>query len=342
MKAGLAFVGGGRWARVLIRAARLALPDVSLSVHSPSNSAGMRAWVREQGWDLPVYDRWPHEVGEFSDVVVANRAREHAAATLAALSCAPAVLVEKPMALTAAAVEQMVRAAEERGRLLCSAHVLSFTRYLSNFVATLPTLPCSLELDWADPAGEVRYGEQRQFDGSISSVHDMMPHILSVLDPVVGGQQVEVERARVERGGAVTLVDLAAGKTRIRVRVERGAPVRRRLLQALCGGAPFALEFSPKPGVIRAAGQESSGDPEWGRGPTPLELLFREFWRSCAERRYCDPRLTPRLASLAAAVCEEVNSQCHAQLAEWLRAEPSADPAERAYAERELAAYSPR
>ncbi len=185
----LAIVGGGRWARVLAGVAHRALPEVSLSLHSPSNSQGMREWVKAQGWEdeVSVHDGWPREsgLGPFTGAVIANRAREHSAAVLDAFTCCRSVLVEKPMAMSSSEVRALMKAAEDSGVLLCAAHVLSFASYLANFISSLPTgKPVrSMELIWMDPLGDERYGEKKSYDVTMSSSHDVMPHVVSVLDP---------------------------------------------------------------------------------------------------------------------------------------------------------------
>lgn len=70
-------------------------------------------------------------------VIVATPDREHVGPTLAALECGIDVILEKPIAPTAAEVHAVAAAAERSGRAVIVAHVLRYTTFFSTLKALL-------------------------------------------------------------------------------------------------------------------------------------------------------------------------------------------------------------
>ena len=133
----IAVIGGGRWARVLTGVlCGLVPPSVGISVHSLHNADSMSAWVSERGFSqrIHVSSVWPQLLSVKSKaVIVANAARDHERAIEWALSSGAPVLVEKPIALTAAASQRLANLACRRSLYFAAAHIFLFAGYIENF-----------------------------------------------------------------------------------------------------------------------------------------------------------------------------------------------------------------
>jgi predicted dehydrogenase len=122
----IAFTGTGYISQIHARAAQR-LPEVQLAAvvnHRPESMAAFAAEFR-----IPQQYGSVEELlrdGEVDALSVNTPNYLHAPQTIAALRAGVHVMVEKPMAMNAAAAEAMVRASEESGSLLMVAHCWRF------------------------------------------------------------------------------------------------------------------------------------------------------------------------------------------------------------------------
>src|SRR5688572_25945732 len=102
----IAVIGGGRWARAIVGSLVLLPDDAHITVHTRSSAAAMNEWVRSRDLTahVTVTTAQPaFAAGEAPNaIIVANAASDHERAALRALDSGIPVLVEKPVALTAA------------------------------------------------------------------------------------------------------------------------------------------------------------------------------------------------------------------------------------------------
>lgn len=237
---GVAIIGGGRWARVL----GSVLPRVwagPVTVCSPGNPA---AWQdRPAGWqlaDLP---------GVWADpairhVIIARRARDHAATVLAALAAGKAVLVEKPFCLTRAEADAILSAGGDCHTGLVFLHAANQARFRAGVLAA--GRPSRVTVDWADPAAEQRHGAAKGHDPALNVVQDVLPHVWSLVRPLVTGPLHLAGVALADGGQSVTMhLD---GAARVVARMQRNAAARVRRLAVEGSGLAATLDFAVEPG----------------------------------------------------------------------------------------------
>ena len=285
--ASVAVVGGGRWARVLLDVlAGLLPPSVPLSVHSRSNAAGMADWARAKGLEgrLAVRDGAP----DAAAVLVANLARDHEAAAVAALKAGAHVFLEKPLAPDAAGAERIVKA----GGRLAASQVLRWARsveMLSKRCAEAGPLE-SLSVQWTSPAGELRHGEAVRLDPSLTATADVLPHVCALVEALCGTAPTRLRSAA--REGGVERLGLDAGTLPVDVRLQRAGNARRRVVEARAGGKLLTLDFSTEPGTIAGPAGVEEADPSWSTRPRPMAAMLGAFlaWAGGAPK---DPRLEP-------------------------------------------------
>ena len=286
----LAVIGGGRWARVL--ASILAGSDLPFaSVVIVSESAALAGAEENRGRfaGFAVLPSIEAAIGHFrlGGAIIANAARAHAATADKLVRAGIPVLIEKPAALALAEARHLLELGDAHG--VCVVPSLSYlhTSYLRRFAALLRSKGTlrRVGVEWRDAAGEVRYGERKSYDAGISVAQDVMPHIWSILNLVIGfaaddlaGQDIEVKACQIAKGGSLAEYELEAGGVPSRVALERDAPARRRQVTAeLASGDRLEIDFTVEPGTIASGDTQQSGDPQWTEGPRPLARQIGEF-----------------------------------------------------------------
>ena len=131
-------LGFGYWGPNIVRTLQ-ELPEAELAFCCDANPERLRE-ASEQ-FDGPVTDRWENVLDDpaIEAVVVATPASTHCELTLACLARDKHVLVEKPVATSAADAETMYAAAARRGLTLDAGHIFLYNpavRALANEVAT--------------------------------------------------------------------------------------------------------------------------------------------------------------------------------------------------------------
>lgn len=316
-------LGGGRWARVMTEVVCNLLPgDTPLTVCSPRGAAALTAWAVERGLDgrVSVAEQWPEAlVPGRTAVIVANAARDHAAAGRWALERGAAVLIEKPLALSLQDARDLADCASRCGGLLAAAHVLRFARYLTNFASMLPSWNevCSINLEWVDPAGEQRYGENKQYDASVPVFMDCLPHAVSVLQSVLGLLPELAGLPVVEAGGARVTLSLSLGGRPCHVILQRNGPQRLRRMSVETSSGTATLNFSAEPGVIRLGTENVCGDPCWDNAQRPLASLLSTFLTAAAGGEV-DSRLSLDTAFTACTITDAVMPDYRAAILPWL------------------------
>jgi hypothetical protein len=299
----VAVIGGGRWARVIVRVLAELLPrDSELAVYSRANAHGMETWVRTLGIRRPIQVSadWPGAAKPPFAAIIANAAGDHFAAARHLLSAGIPVLVEKPLALDPAQAAELVRVADERGVPLASSQVFLFARYLTAFAAQLGSVGAleALEIEWTDPAGEVRHGESKRYDPDLPLAADTLPHIVPIIEKVTSRLPLRVLRRVPDPAGKRLELELDVPGIACRVSLAREAPARLRRIIAAAGGARSVLDFSVEPGTIATHAGVANADPGWSTGPRPLASMLKAFldWAGGGAQ---DPRLATG-AALAA------------------------------------------
>jgi predicted dehydrogenase len=320
----LAVVGGGRWARVMIGALhQLVRPDVCIRIYSPNNAPAMRKWVADRyPENIEVLDVQPNFRGhDTADIaVIANAARDHITVARRAISAGVPTLVEKPLALTAADASAIVDLAERHHVMLSSSRVPLFARYIHEFarqVADLDGLE-GVHVTWADPADEARYGEAKRFDPGLTLPHDLVPHILPILDLLLDGP-ITLTDVAIRDGGSQVVIQMQAGDIPCIVSLARNAPERRRIVAVRTAQHSFELDFSQEPGQITVRGESLAGDPLWDIQPRPLTSMLQCFL-NCVAIAESDERLSAKRAIAECRFVDEVLSSYLRRQGEWLAA----------------------
>jgi len=279
---GLAILGGGRWARVLAGLAETLLPpDRPLLLCSPGNPAGWDGW-------LAATARRPRQARavqidallgdpEASHVVIARRAADHAASTLDCLAAGKAVQVEKPFCVSEEECRAVLSAAG--GRLCRTGHVMLFASNLRRFAEACRAAgrPARIDIDWSDPAAEVRQGAVKRHDPGLNVVQDVAPHLWSLLHLLCPGAAPVLAGVEVAGGGWSVRLRLELGVAEVSATMRRGHARRVRSIRLAGPGLDATMDFTTEPGLAVLNGRPV--DVATGFAG-PLGLQLADFLRA--------------------------------------------------------------
>lgn len=214
-----------------------------------------------------------------SAAIVVSAADTHASLATACLERDMHVLVEKPLALTSGDARAMIALAAARQRLLAvGLHLLSAS-YLTHFSALIRDRSLvAIEIDWLDPAEELRYGERKRADIGVSKAHDLYPHIWAILSKLTGKREFTVGDVAWKSGGLVQ-IDIAVAGVKATAHLSRRAERRVRMISVgFADGGSASLDATVEPGTVVIDGAVRESDPHWGAASRPLLNEVRGFF----------------------------------------------------------------
>jgi len=317
-------VGGGRWAKAILRVLDSFLPtSTDLYVFSVRNATGMADWVSRhiKNRNVEVMSILPVETGgKTMAAIVANSAKDHYTVAATLMARGTKVLVEKPVATTHFDVQRLLAVSRSNGDLLAAAHVFRFAPYLQNFVSLCGDESAVREIliVWEDPREEIRGGEVKSYDPSIPVFVDVFPHIFSIIASILKVETVSFSTLDVTSGGSQTRVELKAGRTKVKIILGRNRPIRRRQVEVRKNdGTRIAIDFSREPGVIRMGSSESIGCSNWNTCRRPLEEML-SIYVSWVSGGIWDKRLSPDLAWCYSEFSDRLMPYYETKLQAWI------------------------
>ena len=137
---GIGLIGLGRWGRNYVKTL-LALPECRLVAMADADQAIRDRLCAETG--IPVRESADELLWEpaVEAVAIATPDRTHCGLASAALEAGRDVLVEKPMTLTAAEAEALVRQAEDKNRVLAVGHTAVYATDIESLRIRLDAIP---------------------------------------------------------------------------------------------------------------------------------------------------------------------------------------------------------
>ena len=319
----LVIIGGGRWARQIIETLHTLVPQSTrLTVYTPRNSKLMVVWLTDRGLNLRinVSDCMPIlNSNESNAAIVVNAASDHEASAAWALKQRCPVLVEKPLCLNSDSAQHIIDLALEKNVYLATAHVFLFADYINEFARHVTEVAevVSISILWMDQHSEKRYGEIKNYDAGLPVYADWLPHILSILNSIVGAQDLVCEKLIFLKGGAHLIINFNYGSIPCTVELVRNGESRKRIIEVTTKENKLTLNFSTEPGLIYKDDIFIHRDANWENGPKPVARMLKAFLKGAAGDAR-DIRLDNSIGLFSTKVIDQVATLYRAELSAWL------------------------
>lgn len=297
----IAIIGGGRWARTIaIVLDKLLLQETIVTMYSPHNSNGLVVWANNLNLNrIIILNELPDYKNDNSidAVIITNAARMHFSAAVSSLYAGIPTLVEKPITLCFSDTKILIEFSDTLKASLYAAHVFQFARYVENFSVKINnSSPIKkINIYWADPVIEVRHGEKKKYDATITVMHDVLPHVVSIVRSFTL-KKIEYKDVVIYRGGAQVKLILKIDDAVCEVQLERNAPSRTRLITIETTKDNYTLDFTTEPGFILDGDDHEDADPEWDVLPGPLHCMLSKFLEAVKDKNNSDPRLSSKFS----------------------------------------------
>ena len=323
----LSIVGGSRWARqIALTLNSLLSAETQITLHSQHNSDNIQDWIKHNNLNrVNVVNTYPFHFDSIKPfaLIVVNESRKHFPIAIQSLSCGIPTFVEKPISLAAYDAEQLLNTASRFNTPLCASNVFMFAEYLIEFFRSLKNTGEINEVDivWCDKRDESRYGEVKKFDASITVLHDVMPHIVSLIKMLLP-EKLKLNNLHIFRGGAETDLQLSTNQVNINVKIARNSRKRVRKVRVNNTTGIFELDFSDESNMFitnfaSRNVQKISLTPDGA-----LHNMMKAFLNVVQKKQNdFDSRLSPVIALEACQLCDISIKQYKKLQLEWLASE---------------------
>ena len=248
----LVIIGGGRWARVYIETVINILPsDTLISINTEKNVKGMNVWAEKLCLQnrLKISNKLPDlKKNKNNAVIISNAAKDHARFVKWGIEKKAKILVEKPLALNFNIASQLVELAKKDNVYLASAHVFNFSesiKSLKNLLGKDDSIK-SISITWSDCTSEIRYGDKKTFDPSLTVLEDVFPHIFSIFNVITKLKKWTYKPGNLKflRGGSKLKASLLINNILCSFEVMRNSKARKRIIKIYSNRGFIKLNFS--------------------------------------------------------------------------------------------------
>ncbi len=274
-------VGSRRWAKIMAtELCALLAPGRSIQLQGSRGDAGLLEWwnasPHKQRIEL-VEQPVPCEASATGVALVVNSAHEHRSSVESVLDAGYHAVCEKPLTFSRHDSLELLARADGLGRKLFCANTYLFADYLQ--VLRRDWLQgrsfSVLELTWADASRETRHGEAKSYDSGVPVIHDVLPHVASIVIATHGPLPFDRSSIDVAQGGSAVTAEFGGGDLTVRASLARNAPRRVRLLRFSGPAGQVTLDFAVEPGVVSL--DEENGvcvDPGWDAKRKPIAQML--------------------------------------------------------------------
>jgi hypothetical protein len=276
----LVLIGGGRWGRthagVLAQFSGRIARVLWVTRHNKPSLDGFLAKIPSAAPTFELFSSLDAALALKPDAaIVVTAASDHASTVETLLRNNVPTLVEKPLALSAAAAKSLIELAERRKVLLCVALHLLKADFLLHFRQLWAGRRLAkIDLEWLDPDSETRHGEVKSSNLTTNKADEVVSHLWSILNVIQNENGPQLRAVTPRPLGAVEL-DIDVGASRATVLFGRRAAARKRSIKlAFHDGGTAELDFTVEPGSIAIDGVEC---PNLGSCVGPLAAEITHF-----------------------------------------------------------------
>lgn len=286
METVIAIIGGGRWGQVAMSViAKIDVPFDRIVIVSKMN----RIEIEKKIANINLTSSIPFEVvSTLSDLfskykvraaIIVNSAGQHYETAYQMIKQRVHILIEKPVVLSIKQMNILIKEAAHKKIVLVPGLSYRFCSYIKNFSHEIVKkgIPRQLLFRWFDSAKEVRHGQIKRYDSSISIIQDVMPHVWTILSIIFSNPVLNFHTCFQDSPDTAE-IDLSINNIKGNILLKRNAHERQRYLSLQFEENCLVLDFSQEPGIIFVDGKEISADPDWQKKPSPLALQLEYFF----------------------------------------------------------------
>ncbi|MFT5519431.1 MAG: hypothetical protein ACI9IA_000011 [Enterobacterales bacterium] len=324
----LSIIGGSRWARqIALTLDSLLSAETKITLHSQHNTKNIQGWINDNNLNrINVVNTYPFCSDSIKPtaLLVVNQSRKHFPIAIQSLSCGIPTFVEKPISLTEYDAKRLLETAVRFKAPLYASNVFMFAKYFEDFFCEVRCAGEIQEVDivWTDKCEEFRYGEVKKYDPSVTVLHDVMPHIVSIIK-MLSLEKLELNSLDVFRGGAEVVLQLMSSKVKFNVKMARNADSRARKVRVRNAMGIFELDFSNESNMfitnIQVGSVKNIPAPSIGA----LQNMMASFIDIEKESNF-DSRLSPEISLEACHLCDIGITQYRKLQIEWLMSQKEA------------------
>ncbi|MDI1264413.1 MAG: Gfo/Idh/MocA family oxidoreductase [bacterium] len=276
----LVIVGGGRWGRTWLSVAMAARGSTDgIVLAARSRPEEVRAWAAARAdlaglavvsslTEAMAADRRPQAA------IISSRPRDHVRDGMEALSHGLHLLVEKPLSVDCDSGRSLVAAAAQAKRVLAVGTEFAFLPAFHQIAAELAASgTADVSIVWDDIESEERYGAVKVRHDETGLIHDLLPHVFSILRIFVPGGKLAVSVARESpdaRRGYLVFGDSGGG--RHECRFDAAASTRRRLVEIRTDFGHAAVDFGSVHASMTVDGKPRLPEPATASMVSTLRL----------------------------------------------------------------------
>jgi hypothetical protein len=247
-------IGGRRWARTIANELCAILPpNRKVVLLSDPTDLGLIEWrSNNRNKDrLQIIDQielCPSP--KIGIAIVANSAYLHRSSTESALDAGYHVISEKPLTLSKQESMNLLEKAKNLNLKLFSTNTYLFADYLREFRQNylFGRKISQLDIQWADPIEESRYGERKKYDSSTPIIYDILPHAACIVLATYGEVNVLKSDIHVSKGGSEVALRVECKDLIITMSLARNSRTRKRLIRFSGMDLDVELDFTEEPG----------------------------------------------------------------------------------------------
>ena len=240
-------IGGGRWARVIIRTL-FRIGNFRIYVHSPNNWKNINNWSKKLNLaNVRILKKikLSYKIKPNAAIVV-NKANEHFFVSKKLISLGIPTIIEKPITANLAELKYLENLSIKKNISIAPGLVFLFSGYLkelSSYIASKEKIN-EIKIIWSDPINEIKDGEPKIYDPNISVLEDCLPHFLSIISLFLKCDKIKYDKISFFKGGSSITAYFKIESKRVVFKVSRNSDERRRIILVKTSSPNYEINFS--------------------------------------------------------------------------------------------------
>ena len=279
--------GSGRWSKEYIKTL-LEFKNLNLTIFifTSTKNSTLYNWLKKNSYEKKVFfisDLNLIKKKKFDACFVVNDTKNHFERTKFAISRNIPVLVEKPVSENFQEIKKLLILAKKSNTLIATSQIFNFSDYILQTKQIIQNLDKIISIDvfWEDPLEEIRYGQKKTSNISISSYDDFLPHVLSILRYLIVNDFKSYKILSVEQNNIYQqCVNLKINDILCNFHLKKNSVNRKRLFKFITTKGDVFLDFSNNKARMISNTKKGSNKVNFSMKEGSLKLMLNDFFSS--------------------------------------------------------------